>query len=196
MVCWQSNSPHQDGVKMDNQKIKRRRTTGFRCQLPLLVLTSSLVYIHTSYSYTHNYRVRCSIPNKNQAEVFQRCLNGWREDNFQLPLNPPIVLRRGDHETGKGFELIRIPPFGLREAIVDNVKGPDGTLTMVYRVMNPGWLTFPVSKHEGEIVFSPTDNGGTELVWNIHWTPLPFCGGITQFFTELIINQCVKFVVD
>lgn len=159
----------------------------------ILTICSLMQRATCCYSYTHNYQVRRTIPDKSPAQAYKKCLQGWREENFNLPLNPPFILHQGDQITGKGFELMRIPPFGLREAIIDHEHGPQ--LVMIYKVMNPGWFTYPVVEHQGKVTFIPK-NEGTELDWNIQWTPLPHCGWVTQFFTELVVNKCVEFVVD
>ena len=165
-----------------------------------------------SAGYTHRYRATRICRNQpSPSEAYQRCLLGWRRDNFRLFLLPPIVLSRGDETTGVGFQLCRIPPAGLCEEIIDcetttttttsrsaavagkNTKTAATRMTMHYRVSNPGWFTFPVSKHRGQIDFVQEGND-TRVDWQVFWTPYPQCEKLTQVFVKLIIDQCVAYV--
>jgi hypothetical protein len=148
----------------------------------------------------------------NQTELvnqaYQAALRAWREENLGLPLYflPPIVLDRGDKDTGVGLRLMRIPPFGLIESIVDYNEINDAdekSQTMIYKVLNPSWLTWPVSYHRGEIEVKMDDiKSQCELHWRVEWTPYslgsfvdPAFHGFVKKVTTFIITTAADHVV-
>ena len=84
--------------------------------------------------------------------------------------------------TGVGLIVTRIPPLGLQEGIIRVIRQDDGSdddssLTIVYKILNPGWLTFPVQDHCGWIRFcrfkDPNDGSNDlQLEWIVKWTPM------------------------
>jgi hypothetical protein len=157
-----------------------------RCLCLILICYGSLVPPPAVCAYSHTFRIqrRLQPQTATPSQGYQRCLRGWRQDNLGLwLLPPPMILKQGDAETGVGFVLLRVPPVGLREGILEcskNDKDKD-ELEMKYAILNPGWLTWPVQEHEGRIRFSRvTDNGngdtggghGTVMEWTVQWTPL------------------------
>lgn len=110
----------------------------------------------------------------------------WRKGGG-LPLPPPIVLIDGG-EYGVGFTRLIVPPF-LMEQITSGTYPSE----LVYRVTNPGYLTYPVSAHEGRIIFEPAEGRTITIVkWNVKATPLPGCGPLVRWFTELIVGTCME----
>jgi hypothetical protein len=148
------------------------------------------------------------------SQGYQRCLRGWRRDNLGLwLLPPPLILKQGDDETGVGFVLVRVPPVGLREGILEcsTNDNDNDDWEMKYAILNPGWLTWPVQEHEGRIRFSretedgiaDTDGGcaGTVMEWTVQWTPLTvpavFQGPwekLLLVLTERIITTAADYV--
>jgi hypothetical protein len=144
--------------------------------------------------FTHELRIYRYIPwTSSPSVVYQRCLDGWRDENLGLPLLPPIIVNRGHPDTGEGLVLMRIPPAALLEGIVnftstiridyaasssaqDSLAVSNSTLQLLdmhYKVLNPSWITWPVEAHAGCITFSPAENGtGCLLTWRVQWTPL------------------------
>lgn len=91
---------------------------------------------------------------------------------------------------------MRIPPAGLIETIIGCEREEnDGLVRMLYKVKNPGWLTFPAENHQGSVTFRP-EKDGTVVGWTVKWTPFQFCGLFTQFFVELIVNQCIRYTTE
>ncbi len=166
---------------------------------PALVLLCASNHLISSYSFQKH--VRRYLPKLATAEAYQRCLNGWRTDNFHLPLLPPLILNRGDDITGVGFEIMRIPPFGLREGILDCQvlqvnKNPELLVwNMTYQVLNPGWLTWPVESHIGNVCFSPDSKGnGCVMDWTVKWNPLPHVGPLVNLLTTMVVDVCANYV--
>ena len=151
----------------------------------------SVGYTHSLVQRRHIRSARPHLHGDNESgsitvsTVFQRCLQGWRLDNLGFPwfIPPPLLVDPGDAATGVGLVVMRIPPLALREGIVDYsqrvmlVKGKEQVVEkeIIYRVLNPGWLTFPLAKHEGRVrVCQEVDQDGCLcLEWHVRWTPLP-----------------------
>jgi hypothetical protein len=166
---------------------------------------------------TNPYTLTPSRPASATFRAYQLCLLAWRKQNLGLLLPPPIFVAYGDLLTGVGFELVRVPPLGLRERITNFTRFDTDSpvsqssvshewpqecnvtstlkLEMSYRVMNPGWLTWPVADHQGTIAFMPRNSAskekfgtaspveavnaqissmqaGVEICWTVSWTPL------------------------
>ena len=154
-------------------------------------IISSSAYSH-SFSIRHNIVAPASI-------AYRSCVEAWRSENLGLFLvPPPIVWNRGDEETGQGLVLIRIPPVGLQEGIVD-VKLHQW---IRYQVLNPGWWTWPVQEHQGTIVFqeqAATDESpepfsrGCVMEWKVEFTPLSvlFANELWGEFLQWVMRQIV-----
>lgn len=136
------------------------------------------------------------------TQAYLRCVQIWREENLGLPwfVPFPILRNRGDDQTGVGLEVMRIPPFGLREGITDAhyVNDDSSSCWMEYKVLNPSWLTWPVRSHRGLITFQPTteedENVHTTLEWRVEWVSLPLVHEVVQFFTRLIISHAAHYL--
>mmetsp|Transcript_3407 Transcript_3407/g.3892 ORF Transcript_3407/g.3892 Transcript_3407/m.3892 type:complete len:179 (-) Transcript_3407:76-612(-) len=140
--------------------------------------------------------------------AFDACIHGWREDNFKLPIPPPILIDPGNPLDGSGLEIARIPPFFLRER-VNSATRPE---RMHYGIVNPGLFTWPVSEHRGIITFTQYDrepemsltrkpqsiSGSicTELTWSVEWEPLPGFDWLTRVGTEAIISAAADYVAE
>ena len=151
-----------------------------RCLCLILICCGSFVPPPAVCAYSQTFRIQRQLQPQTAtpSQGYQRCLKGWRQDNLGLwLLPPPLILKQGDAETGVGFVLVRVPPVGLREGILEcskNEKGK-GDWEMKYAILNPGWLTWPVQDHEGRIRFSSDDTDGshgTVMEWTVQWTPL------------------------
>lgn len=139
-------------------------------------------------------------------QAYQRCVEIWRDENLGLPwfVPPPFLKDRGDPVTGVGLEVVRIPPLGLREGIVDchfaasSNEDSGEECWMEYKVLNPSWLTWPVQSHLGRISFrqlSTSDsNVQTELEWRVQWVPLPLVGIIVGFATRKIVSTAARYL--
>jgi hypothetical protein len=181
-----------------------------------------------------------SRPASATFRAYQLCLLAWRKQNLGLLLPPPIVVAYGDLLTGVGFELVRVPPLGLRERITNftrfdtdspvsqssvSLEWPQecdvastSKLEMSYRVVNPGWLTWPVADHQGTIAFmstNSTSNGefGTaslpveainaqistvrdvEICWTVLWTPLPVPLVLLQQPFDKALETITKLII-
>jgi len=146
--------------------------------------------------------------------VFERCLKGWRHDNLGFPwfIPPPLLVNPGDAATGVGLVVTRIPPLALQEGIVDYsqkvmvVNGQEQIVEkeILYRVLNPGWLTFPLAKHEGRVRVFQTEatetgqDGCLCLEWNVQWTPLPvpILNSQWEDLMELTLTSLVSCACD
>ncbi|GMH83523.1 hypothetical protein TrVE_jg5565 [Triparma verrucosa] len=127
------------------------------------------------------------------STVLKACLDGWRVNNFNLPLLPPMITNAGD-DSGVGFEILRLPP-GLRERITE-VKCDGGDLSVVYEVVNPGWwAAFPVSFHQGRMLMTDDGQGGTDFAWEVDYIPLPFAEKYVELMTQVIVQKAFQSVV-
>lgn len=66
-----------------------------------------------------------------------------------------IKTQTGDLQSGDGL-LRRIPPIGIEEKIV----AASYPKLVEYKVMNPGWTTFQVHDHKGEVRFEEVEGEG------------------------------------
>jgi hypothetical protein len=156
-------------------------------------------------------------------QCLQHCLTGWRRDNLGLPwyIPKPILSHPGHPTTGIGLILIRIPPLGLQEGIVNVVWNTDDTtniqpssVTVVYQVLNPGWLTFPVHEHVGYIRFVVEDDDDrrgdddnnakninprqqfVRLEWTVQWTPLVLPLKTLQTAWDGLVESAIRAVIE
>jgi hypothetical protein len=185
-----------------------------RCFCLILICYGSSLAV-CAYSHTFRIHRRLQPQTTTPSQGYQRCLKGWRQDNLGLwLLPPPLILKQGDAETGVGFVLVRVPPVGLREGILEcskNDKGNDkgnDDWEMKYAILNPGWFTWPVQEHEGRIRFSSetdngngdTDGGGsTVMEWSVQWTPLSVPAvlqGLFEKFLLLLTERIITTAAD
>jgi len=133
----------------------------------------------------------------------QTALDAWLECVWArgegLPLPPPLHLeRRAD---GRVIERMVLPP-GLREKVVSMQEAPEenaagagggdtrsGAACLDYRVLNPGWLTYPVHAHRGTVRFRrDAEADALEMRWIVAVRPYRGCGPLVKAFTSLIIG--------
>lgn len=156
--------------------------------LLLLCVSWSVCTMHVHERQT--LTIRRVIEGVSPTTVYNSCLCGWRDANFHLPLPSPVTLSRGDERSGRGFKLMRVPPF-LIERCVD----VDFPSLMEYGVANPGLLTYPVSHHRGRITFEKHCGGSTLFTWHVEWTPLRGCGWIVSPLTRWVVEAAALFTI-
>jgi hypothetical protein len=148
-------------------------------------------------AFTHSFTTFRRIPHRSIDQCLQRCVTGWVVDNLGLPwyIPKPFVVKPGDPDTGMGLIITRIPPLALQESIIACVRNEGNTeLTIEYKVLNPGWLTFPVSEHHGCIRFYLDESNTSNLEWTVKWTPLPL-----PFFRESfdnVLEKAVRLIIE
>jgi hypothetical protein len=93
---------------------------------------------------------------------------------------------------------MRIPPFGLREAITNCSITENGDWVMTYTIPNPGWLTLPVEEYVAKVNFQAggREEPATTIFWEAKWTPLPFCGPIVNLFIRVILGTIIDYVAE
>ena len=110
----------------------------------------------------------------------------WK-DGAGLPFALPPIEEEGNART-------IVPPF-LKERLVStekktNVYGDD-VYEILYRVENPGLLTYPVHTHLGRIQFRQPGNDEEkpiEMVWEVQVRPYRMMSKFVQMFTSSIIS--------
>ena len=123
------------------------------------------------------------------AAAFDACLYGWRSGNFGLPIPLPIIRSRGAADSGEGLELIRVPPF-----LIERITISRRPAYLKYGVVNPGPLTYPVSRHSGMITFEELTPGEvTRITWDVEWTPLPWSAALVSLMTEVIVRAASHY---
>ena len=156
-------------------------------------MASIVVLVSNVQGYSHTYQTRGSCANALVPNVYERCVQGWKDDNFFLPLPAPLILDEGDSDTGVGLEICRIPPAALREKIIGCDTDEAGQhWTMHYKVVNPGWLTLPVKDHRGRVDFVQ-EGDSVKVDWKVDWTPYPLCELFIGIGIKLIIDQLVRY---
>jgi hypothetical protein len=108
---------------------------------------------------------------------------------------------------------MRIPPFGLREGITNCSadEDDDGAWIMTYRVLNPGWFTWPVEDYVANVYFTKAASGSAEqagqeagtnpaattiVEWHSQWTPLPPAGPVVSFLVRVMLNCLIDYVAE
>ncbi len=100
----------------------------------------------------------------------------------------PVIEEPGDaHGTGC-TRRIGIGARGVRERIT----ATEHPHRLEYRVINPSWATFPVDHHLGTVVFSATEDGGTDVRWQVELTPKPGAGLLVGVATRFVIGRYVE----
>jgi hypothetical protein len=185
---------------------KQRRTLADVLLGTLLLLCwASPMAAAFSQSIVVHRRVAQTTP----ASGYQATLQAWKENLGLWFLLPPIILEQGHPETGVGFVLVRIPPAGLREGIVNCQWTEEGQqqVRMDYKVLNPSYFTWPVADHQGEILWRATTSSDSreedaELEWTVQWNPLPLISWIPygdealMTITRFIIERAATYVVQ
>jgi hypothetical protein len=159
-------------------------------------------------AFSQSIVVRRRVSQTTPSSGYQATLQAWKENLGLWFLPPPFILEQGHPETGVGFVLMRIPPAGLREGIVDCewIEGERQQVRMDYKVLNPSSITWPVTDHKGEILWraaaSSKGGGDAELEWTVRWTPLPVISwfpygdealmAITRFIIEWAATHVVQ----
>lgn len=111
----------------------------------------------------------------------------WRGGGgLPIPL-PPFGL------TKNFYDRVLIPPF-LRERILEIKDSPSHT-DILYTVVNPSLLTYPVHKHLGNVKFKSSDSGedsSLEMLWEVSIVPINGCEKFVTIFTETIISALAR----
>ena len=180
------------------------------------------VITEQTVAYSHNLVQRRSMPTGLSIDdCYQRVVKAWREENIGLPwyVLPPFVRDGGDPITGVGLTVVRFPPPGAlqeriisyketqqdiddTEASLSSSKTDTAVLTgkeLVYKVMNPGWWTWPVSEHEGRIqctsISKDTDTE-IQLIWTVQWTPLNLPGVLAKTVMQRLLENALYSFTD
>ncbi|CAJ1945279.1 unnamed protein product [Cylindrotheca closterium] len=121
-----------------------------------------------------------------------------------LPLLPPIpygdILKDGGGMARS--KLLRIPP-AITESIVstDSYTNDNGkqVAEIVYRLEEPGWLTFPflLHTHLGRIqLISPSgedsESSSKQLHWQVEIRPYPFASAVIEKLVDMTICTIVR----
>jgi hypothetical protein len=174
--------------------------------LLLLLWSSSTTTLAFTQSITIYRSIDCSVD-----QAFRRCLRGWSQDNFGyfgLPslVPKPALDKAGDPDTGLGMEVTRSPPLALKEGITDYIE-TSTSKELVYRLLNPGWLTFPVSEHQARIRFDQEASAsasatGCQLEWTVEFSPLPVPFGnqqwerLVEYTISAVINRASDYIAE
>ena len=136
------------------------------------------------------YTLRLDLPGCVSArEAMRVWTNFIWENGGGLPVPPPLMLPSGKSGGGGDvlMERLQVPPF-LREALLRVVDDSDGRgCAAEYRVLNPGYLTYPVHNHLGRISIHEAMSG-VEACWLVLVRPLPGCAPLVRWFTSMIVN--------
>ncbi|KAL3810932.1 hypothetical protein ACHAXA_001105 [Cyclostephanos tholiformis] len=165
--------------------------------------------------------IRRFVEGASPSMVYDSCLCGWRDANFHLPIPHPITLRRGDAISGRGFRLMRAPPF-----LIERCANASYPHRMEYGVENPGPFTYQVRRHRGLITFEEGGVGGgvegvgrrrrrhigigdgkvgdgdlggrrgTVFTWHVEWEPLWGCGWFISPLTRWVVNIAANFTIE
>lgn len=165
----------------------------------LLVLLGT--WVEQTSAFSNQYTLQRVLLRTTPEEAYLRCLQGWREDNFNFRLLPdPIIRDRGDEETGVGFELIRIFPPGLREAITNHTVTENGDWSMTYTMLNPSILNYPVKEYVATISFLAGENQqgsqAATIVYEANYTPLPLLGPIANLLIRFVVGTITDYIAE
>ena len=117
--------------------------------------------------------------------ISERWLNFIWRNGGGLPIPfPPLALSKD------GYDRVVIPPF-LRERVMRRTT-TGGSTDIMYTVVNPSLVTYPVYSHLGLVTFqqgsNPTGNGNTiEMVWEVNVRPIRGCEPFVKAFSETVI---------
>jgi hypothetical protein len=96
------------------------------------------------------------------------------------------MLQDGDEHGIGATRAIRILP-GVE--LIERVTDGTWPSSFRYRVDNPGWTTFPVRWHRGEVAFGPDVEGTVELTWSVRFEPLPGARLPATWLTRGVIGR-------
>lgn len=108
----------------------------------------------------------------------------WRNGGgLPLPF-PPLALSKD------GYDRVIIPPFLKERVIQKNTRGDSSDI--LYTVINPSLVTYPVYSHLGRVKFqqgsNPTESGNTiEMIWEVNVRPMRGYDSLIKMFTEAVV---------
>lgn len=178
-----------------------RMHSGLPCLIScvLTIFCFALDPTTTVQAYSETLVVRRRLSQTTPEQGYQCAWKAWNQNLGLWFVPPPLILHSGDAETGVGFVLMRIPPLGLREGILDKDLPDEHTVRMTYKVLNPSLFTWPVQDHLGEIRFRAVNEQESEMEWTVRWTPLaswlPYFPEVLRGITEFIVSHASDFVV-
>lgn len=119
----------------------------------------------------------------------------WRDGGGFGPR--PITDDPGnDH--GVGFT--RRIRTGVGPDLVERIDDGDWPTAFTYRVVNPGWRTFPVRWHRGEVRLTPEESGVTgpitTVTWTVRFEPLPAARLPATLLTLAVIARYLRVLAD
>ena len=120
-------------------------------------------------------------PERVWAEIVDRL---WRDGAGMPPR--PRMLDDGDAHGIGATRAIRLLP-GVE--LVERITAGRWPSTFDYQVVNPGWTTYPVRWHRGEVSLDPDPDGGTALSWSVAFDPLPGARLPASWMTRAVIGR-------
>lgn len=105
----------------------------------------------------------------------------------------PVVVDGGDRH---GIGRRRHIPIPGRRPLVEQIDEGAHPHWLSYRVVDPGWPTFPVQWHRGTIAFDATNDGATTLTWTVEFVPLPRGRWIAVTLTRLVMRRYARCLID
>lgn len=102
---------------------------------------------------------------------------------------------KGD-KYGKG--CTRFVPFYKNWGIREGITSVDYPKKLYYKVMNPGWTTFPVNVHKGTVRFISNNNKNNDdknhsyIKWAVEFTPKPIFRLFIKGFLQSMIKKYLK----
>lgn len=118
-----------------------------------------------------------------------------------MPLFPPIpygdLLQEGDGMARS--KLLRIPPLITESIVSTNSYNDDDeeVAEIVYRLEDPGWLTFPflLHTHLGKVQLtapSVIDDDSIDLKWQVEIRAYPFASQVIEKLVDMTIATIVR----
>jgi hypothetical protein len=98
----------------------------------------------------------------------------------------PTIVDPGDEHGVGCLRMIAVPgAHPLRELI------EEGTFPrrLTYRVLDPGWPSYPVRWHRGTITFDPRPNNGTCVTWTVTFDPLVVGRWPATWLTQAVMRR-------
>ena len=102
----------------------------------------------------------------------------------------PVIEELGDPLSGQGC-VRAIPPLYIREEILES----DGESSIVYRVVNPGWMRFyPVKEdsHRGRIELVDDGKDGVDIDWTVRWDSLYGGEAAARMLTKVVVSSLIE----
>lgn len=122
--------------------------------------------------------------------LWNRLLKDVWQQGRGFPARPEVTDLGDENGIGCTRRFSTVPGTHLVERIEDGQ--PPHAFT--YRVVNPGWRTFPVRWHRGNVTLAPNDLGGTDLDWIVTFEPLPLARWFTVGFTHIVIGGYLRYL--